>query len=312
MVALEFRRHLAVRAHAEGAHAVVEGRRVEDRLYFVELVGDVLRPGGGDLHAHADVHRQRLYLQPERVDGALHPGRAFASGRQQHVVREYLFAAFERHARGGAVLLEQHTVDGRARHYVAVALHRFVHRAENVFRAVRPHMADHRGDYVKSGLQGARDHLLCQVAAWLEEGLARAVAQIYLVGLGDEGEQLFTAAVFLEVPAELRGERELSVAEGPGSSPAADDVAGAALHALGAAELHRAFPVFDRTPLLDDDDLFTFIRQLHRGKKACGAGAHYYRVVTFCHVKFLRKSRTFQILLDNFSIILETDRRGNE
>ena len=54
------------------------------------------------------------------------------------------------------------------------------------------------------------------------------------------------------------------------------------------------------------------IREVMVFLQSYGVGTGYACLLYTSHVKFLRKSRTFQILLDNFSIILETDRRWNE
>src|SRR5665647_1582701 len=252
-VAVVLQRDLAVRVHAEGAHRVVEARRVVDQLALVKRGGERLHDRRRRLDPHADVHRVGAQLDAQAFALVHQPAGALAPGGDDDGVGGELAAAVEDDAGSAQVafagsLLGEDALDPDAGAHGDALLKLLTHARENVVGALRAHVAHRRG-HERHAVQQRLTADLVRLRAAAVDLIGGAVFQPDAVHVLDELAQALLGHELVEPAADLGGERELAVAEGAGAAPAAGDVArlaavadaGRAGRAGAAADVGAAF-----------------------------------------------------------------------
>ena len=270
VVALVLRCDFTVRTHAECAHLVIKGGRVEKCLDLIELVRYILSPGRGYFHPYANIYGQGLDLQSKLLHGFFHPCSAFASGCQKDPVGADLFPVRKQYAGNGSVRFEQDFFYHCVCPYLTTVFYGLIYGTKDLLRSVCSHMAYCCRYYIEACLKSFGNDLLCKVAAWFEQRAAGSVLQIYMVRLVDKREKLLASAVFFKVAPEFRGQCKFTVAESARASPSAYNIARIAVYAFRSAGFHWANTGFYGSSLVNEKNFFTIFYKFESCKQSCG------------------------------------------
>ena len=164
--------------HAEGAHLVFKGVGIIDQLGLVQVFGQVIHHGIGNLDAHADVHLV--------VEG----GDARAGSRHDVFRRDLLGLAallFEDRTGDGAVFGEYIFAGGELLKGEVVALTQLaVHCAQHVEGILGAHVAHRAGDELNVVLAGLVFELINLGVVEAVHQIGRAEGEILVVAIFDQ------------------------------------------------------------------------------------------------------------------------------
>jgi hypothetical protein len=153
------------------------------------------------------------------------------------------------------------------------------HAREDAVGALRAHVADGRCDQREPVQQCLAGDLVDLLAAAVDF-VGGPVLDPDAVHVGDELGEAVAGHEAVEPPADVGRQGQLAVAEGPGSAPAAGDVAGVAAGA-DTRLARRAGAAADVGPALDEQHRGAVAPyQLERGEDAGGAAAYHDDVET--------------------------------
>ena len=248
------RHHVAVGIHAEGAHLIPVPFGAVDKLGLVDYVSDVLKDLGGQLHPYADIH-----LVVDEVDAKAlallgEPfGAGAAGGGDEPAAGELLTLA---QGQAEILALPGDVGDGGVEPELQLVLQPLIDVLEDAqivlcAQVLAPGLEQmqvigQRPALQGPGLGGGGGEALGGGAVGHVDGVHIVDQLHHLPGVHEVGEPA----------AELGGEVELSVREGPGPAEAAHGVAHRAVDALLHLARHDgAAAAVDVAPLLQDHHL---------------------------------------------------------
>ena len=267
----------AVRIHAEGPHQVLEFLGAVDDLALIELVRQLGKDLGRELHAHADVHAVGMRRDAQRAADGFHP-LAAASAHGDHAGGAVKALLSRQDAK--AVLALFHGRHSRVEEEIDLAAELVVQVFEHDVVDVRAQMPHLRVEQVQAVFQTLSFQL--RIRRGVELRPLAAVGEIDLVDIAHQLDGLALADVLVERAAELVGDVVLAVGKGARAAEAAHDAAHRALHAaFHLAAVDRAFAFLERAAQLQHRDLQSSVGlcELVGGENAARPRADHHNVV---------------------------------
>src|SRR5665648_58666 len=208
-VAVVLERHLAVRVHAEGAHTVVEARRVVDQLALVEGRRERFHDRCRRLDPHADVDGVRAQGDAQALALVHQPAGALAPGGDDDGVGGQLATVVEDDAGSAQValvgaFLREDALDPDAGAHGDALLKLLTHAREDVVGALRAHVAHRRGNERHAVQQRLTADLVRLLAAAVHF-VGGAVFEPDAVDVVDELAQALLGHKVVEPAADLGG-----------------------------------------------------------------------------------------------------------
>ena len=253
-VIIVLRRDLSRRVGAEGAHLVIKGRRVIDKLCFVEILIEKIHDLITDLDSDADIHGADLRLDPVPVTDMGKPVRALPADAGSDLIRVKGISLVGNNTADLAVLDQDIRDHGIKAHLHALILKPVLYPLIDLVAFLCTEVSDRAFDQLQVGLdRAATDVFDLLLLIDSVDIFVRAEFQVDRVGFPHKLSGLVIAQDLRQVSADIRRKRQLAVGKSAGSRKAGGNVAWLASHAAPGHSLRTA-PLLNGSALFNDKD----------------------------------------------------------